>query len=836
VYYLPQTGEQVGLYQLDALLNNQGGMSRVYRAHHIILGSTHALKILLPHLAMEESFRKRFLEEGRIQARYRHRHIAPVTAVINEGGVCGLVIDWMEGETLEQRLAQGPVAMEEALRWTRQILSALSCVHPRDVIHRDLKPDNLFLTDDGIKILDFGIAKVQGAKLTTVHMLLGTPGYMSPEQYTGDVDVRADLFAVGAILYELLTGTCAFGGTREAIDRSVRAGEYRPAQELNPDLPGELVAIIDRALAPDRERRFESAAAFSDALTAATEAMRSRRRSVLRQRMDEAEALGIQTALWAFPEDPEPEWLGAQSARIDAEIAAHVRLEAERAEALAAREQAHAQALDELRQQQEQALQRAEAARKAASRPHWLVSGGVALLCALLGGGAMLGSMEAPAERLSCWLGDAGDCAALGLVLTGEGAIDPLRVGCDGGVPEACAALAETYQRLGAPELALSALQDGCALQDHAACHRAGLAIASADPAAGAGLLGRACRGDQAEACVALAGLYLDGITPDPEIAVRAWQAACDADDLAYRGAACAALGRAYEQGEGVAADPALASVAYERACQAGEGASCLVMAARLDAGTGVEADRGLAAARYAQACEAGTSEACFRGAWRYDSAVGVTEDDARAAALYDIGCQAGDASSCNNLGVLYSSGSGVEEDDSRAVALYEQACEGGNAYACVNLGWFCERGEAGCTARSRAPVLYEKGCTLGNPRGCTDLGALYEVGREVGVDLAKAHALHKKACDADYALGCARQAELTEAGRGVAVDLSAARGLFEKACTLKSGWGCYRVGYLYEVGLGVGYDHSRAHGYYQKACELDYSSGCTARDRVAPR
>jgi eukaryotic-like serine/threonine-protein kinase len=218
-----KAGARVGPYELLAELG-AGGMGEVYRAHDRKLGRDVALKILPTSFAADPERLRRFAREARLLAALNHPNIAAIYGLEESGGVRGLVMELVEGEDLSQRIARGAISIDEALPIAKQIADALEAAHEKGIIHRDLKPANIKVTPDGnVKVLDFGLAKVLGGDgaapdlpdLDRTHegMVLGTAAYMSPEQARGHpVDKRTDVFAFGAILYEMLAGHRAFPG------------------------------------------------------------------------------------------------------------------------------------------------------------------------------------------------------------------------------------------------------------------------------------------------------------------------------------------------------------------------------------------------------------------------------------------------------------------------------------------------------------------------------------------------------------------------------------------------------------------------------------------------
>ncbi len=258
-----------------------GGMAEVYRVRHRVLHSVHALKVLHAERGRSTDIRARFLSEGRVQAQLRHTHIANVTDVVVDEGVAGLVMEFFAGGSLEDRLQArvAPVAPEVAIELMGAVLDALQHAHDRGVIHRDLKPANLMFRSHGLEapiLCDFGIAKLAGdavvgarARPTRTGVVLGTPGYMSPEQVRGESELgpASDLFAAAVILWELLTGTSPFrgGGDFEVMQAIVE--DRRPRLiEIAPGLPPGVAAAVERALRSDASERFATASQFSAAL------------------------------------------------------------------------------------------------------------------------------------------------------------------------------------------------------------------------------------------------------------------------------------------------------------------------------------------------------------------------------------------------------------------------------------------------------------------------------------------------------------------------------------------------------------------------------------------
>jgi eukaryotic-like serine/threonine-protein kinase len=230
-----QAGTRLGPYEVLSLIG-AGGMGEVYRARDAKLHRNIAIKILPERVARDPERIARFAREAQTLAALNHPNIAHIHGVEESGGVRALVMELVEGEDLAQRLTRGPIALDEALPIARQIAEALEAAHEHGIIHRDLKPGNIKIREDGtVKVLDFGLAKAltgdhggqesttealansptltSPAMMTEAGMILGTAGYMAPEQARGQaVDKRTDIWAFGCVVYEMLTGRIAFAG------------------------------------------------------------------------------------------------------------------------------------------------------------------------------------------------------------------------------------------------------------------------------------------------------------------------------------------------------------------------------------------------------------------------------------------------------------------------------------------------------------------------------------------------------------------------------------------------------------------------------------------------
>lgn len=264
-------GVQIGAYVVEERLG-RGGMAEVWRVRHAKLGSAHAIKVLLPEFARSTELRLRFLNEGRIQAQFRHPGIVQVTDLLEEEDIVGLVMDYVPGDSLDVVLRRhkqdaSPVPVSLVREVFLQVLAGLGYVHAQGVVHRDLKPSNIMVdvTDRGVRarVLDFGVAKndaLDQPALTRTGMTLGTLQYMSPEQVRGEaIDPRSDLFSLGVVLYEVLTGRTAFDGQSAwSVQTAIVSGQVVPPQTLRPDLSPSMASLVNRLLEKSPAKRFQT--------------------------------------------------------------------------------------------------------------------------------------------------------------------------------------------------------------------------------------------------------------------------------------------------------------------------------------------------------------------------------------------------------------------------------------------------------------------------------------------------------------------------------------------------------------------------------------------------
>jgi len=270
-----EAGRRLGPYEIEAAIG-AGGMGEVYRARDTRLDRVVAIKVLPAHMAENQALRQRLEREAKAISSLSHPHICPLYDIGHEDGVDYLVMEFIDGETLADRLANGPLSLDDTLKYGIQIADALEKAHRQGIVHRDLKPGNIMLTASGAKLLDFGLAKADSTvggsdedltrtptvsqPLTAAGTVLGTYQYMAPEQLEGkEVDARTDIFSFGAVLYEMATGRRAFAGASQASLIGAIMHEAPPAvSSIQPMTPPAFDRVVQTCLAKDPEERWQT--------------------------------------------------------------------------------------------------------------------------------------------------------------------------------------------------------------------------------------------------------------------------------------------------------------------------------------------------------------------------------------------------------------------------------------------------------------------------------------------------------------------------------------------------------------------------------------------------
>src|SRR5438309_10722936 len=269
-----QVGQRLGPYEILCAIG-AGGMGEVYRARDTRLDRIVAVKVLSDHLAGRAELRERFDREARTVASLNHPHICTLHDIGHQDGADYLVMEYLEGETLAERLKKGPPPLAQVLQYAIEISDALDKAHRKGITHRDLKPGNIMLTKSGTKLLDFGLAKLKASPtasplsqlptandtITAQGTILGTLQYMAPEQIEGgEINARTDIFAFGVVVYEMATGRKAFEGkTSASVMAKILEVDPPPMSSLQPLTPPALDRVVKKCLAKEPERRWQTA-------------------------------------------------------------------------------------------------------------------------------------------------------------------------------------------------------------------------------------------------------------------------------------------------------------------------------------------------------------------------------------------------------------------------------------------------------------------------------------------------------------------------------------------------------------------------------------------------
>jgi serine/threonine protein kinase/TPR repeat protein len=761
-----------GKYRIVRKLG-QGGMGVVYLAEDILLGVSVALKFLAGDLGRDPKFIKRFRIEARTAYQLRHPNIVDVTNLDQaEDGTLFIAMEFVPGPSLRAALEQahGPFNIPRSLAIARDIAAGLTAAHALGTVHRDIKPENVLLGPvtggrERPKILDFGIVAVAESvsRTSLTRGLLLTPNYAAPEQWmempASEMDGRTDLYALGGVLYEMLTGATPFhahnisGWMKQHLQEAPRPPSLVRADVA--DWP-ELDALVLRLLAKDREQRPRDAGELISLL-------------------DAVRGVPVETAT---PEFPPRRWELAETAA-GVNVQPNSAADETQAPPPAISGQIIAPlpplaAISEKGMASTPPAQIPQSKSKSGTLPPWAWAAfAVVALIATLAIWRLIVPHRQPAQEPPT-----------------QPFSQPKQAG--GQELEQASNAIPANQSLEQPGQSKSPQLENPKLS---ASKPAGEEQSKPTPAEKPPAV------PQPDATVQPKPAATGSATPtapQPEVAVQPNPTATSppppaqpATQPPVAGVNIAEVERqaeAFDQQKNYAG----AAPLYDQACAVGNPVACRQLARMYASGQGVAKDESRAVTFYNKACDAGNAEGCMNLGVRYMNGRGVGRDDAQAIALFTKACDAGNADGCTNLGTMNERGAGAAKDDARAVALYTKACDAGSAIGCSNLGKLYVRVHGNAIDTSRALPLISKGCDAGNFDSCNSLGTILENGYYAPKDPARALALFAKACEGGNAPGCANLGNYYRLGPLLHRDLVKAREFLGKACSMGFQQGCF--------------------------------------------
>jgi len=640
-------------------------MGRVYEGVQPQIGARVAIKVLTCETGDGEAV-ARFFDEARAVNRIRHESIVDVLDLgcLTDGRPY-IVMEFLDGSPLSKFIARGPLPLGTAVQLVCEVLDPVGAAHAVSIVHRDLKPDNIFVTAHGrIEVLDFGIAKLGegAATMTRQGSVLGTPAYMAPEQGAGGpIDHRADLYAMGVVLYEAVTGRRPFlsDSLYELLQMHAQKAP-QPPSTLRPGLPPSLEAVILRALAKRPEERFASADEMRNALSSTLEHIRSADewRPLTGRATAAMPAMPVPARTTAAP--PRRRWTAVAAALGTAAIVAGVILVLRASPAPSPAPSPPAPT---------PASPPEEPAPKPGAPPN------------------------APAK--AC--GDAESC----------------RASCEAGDEDGCVGLGKYLARgLGVPKDARRAHElfaKACEKGHPVGCHEAGLDLLDGtgvlkDAIAGAALVTKSCDLRFAVACFVLGTLQQsgEGVPVDAVASAGSHHKGCELGSPA----GCTYEGWAYLKGNGVAKDSVKAASLFQLGCDGKYGEGCMMLGYRYFDGDGAVKDPRRAAQLFQTGCDYAYGRACVALGDAYKAGSGVGVDAAQAKLLYQRACKDGEQLACDRLkppkpasgGLCSGYGSWGMTCGGRCVNTYNSNINcGGCGHECYS-GTSCDRGM--CLAR----------------------------------------------------------------------------------------------------------------------------------------
>jgi serine/threonine protein kinase/TPR repeat protein len=719
----------LGKYEVTRVLG-QGGMGVVLAARHLELDRLVALKFLLPALLDKPEICARFAQEARNSSRIRNEHVAHVYDVGNVDGVPFIVMEHLTGQDLSAVIRErGQLPITECADLLLQACEGVNVAHALGIVHRDLKPSNLFVTTEhdgtaSVKVLDFGISKstaTSDMSMTASTAVVGSPLYMSPEQLMSpkSVDPRSDVWALGVVLYEMLTGTPPFTGNGfPTVSAAILRGTYARPSDLRPDIPPPVEQMLSEALAIDRDTRLSSVEAFAARLAPFGTDIGRDSYNRIRRLAFRTQASSDRPLQPADAKTPPP--FAGEGDRPASGHAGGQPYTPGRGTVTTAESVVNSLATTEPRPRR---------------WPRFAVLGVVAA--------ATASAIAVPRYRQPR-LAPRADSADKASVDPARGNAESVAAACTSGATAECEAACAAH-RPGSCQKLAEALEKGLG--------------APRDIARAATLYQTACDDGSPAACNNLGALYAlgDGVAKDGAKAVALYTRACDLRSAT----SCVNLGAMHFEGNGVPKNESLGARFFLRGCEAGEPMGCFNVSIAYGEGRGVPKDPAQSFAFADRACTMGARAGCARIALAKIAGEGATKDVKAGLAQLDAMCTRHESAGCESLAKLYTSGAGadVPADPLRVREYAKKACDLGSQLYC-GADQLLGKVDSADSTGARANALFQTKCDAGDLVGCGMLGEDLLARTGTSVDRAKGIALLKKACAGGFDRACKKLSE----------------------------------------------------------------------------
>jgi len=738
-------------YRIERVLG-KGGMGTVYLAEHTLMNEPRALKFLSSTLASNPLFVQRFVQEAKAATKLRHINIAQTLELgQSEDGSFYICMEFVDGPSLRALLEQSPGGLppQRAFNIVHGVAEALGAAHAKRMVHRDIKPENILLAwtadTETAKVVDFGIVAMSDSvgRLTQTGRPLLTAEYAAPEQWRGvippsELDGRTDLYALGCMFFEMLTGQLPFHSDSYEgwFEQHVHANPPAPSS-IRPELArfAGLDALVLKLLAKDRDQRPANVDEFlvelDRVISAPAQAPSSftdpskRKQTVLEVPYQS----GPSYSQPAASTDPTRNLSNPQQ-QFNSGPAA-----------IQTPGQIYGQSAGPVMGQV--IAQPGAAAGYVFSNSKRTMLKAMATFVFIMMLVVVVVAIVQSYERTHQV--DTATQSQPETTTQPDSGTTPTVVTPEIPKPQ--------------PQVRIPSSPQPTATDANATAQKA-IALYSAKQYVQARpLFVEACDGGHGDSCDYLGWMYQHsmGVDQDYSRALSLYHKGCGMGSMA----GCSNEGVMYQDHLGVAQDYSRAVGLYTQSCNGNFATGCDNLGYMYQFEEGVAKDYPRAVSLYEKACTGGSMNGCKNLGWMYQYKLGVDQNYSRAANLYDKACDGGNMEGCNNLGYLYQHQQGVPLDYSKSLVLYKKACDGDLASACNNLGVMYEDKQGVAQDYTRAAQLYSKACDGGNANGCSDLGDLYRTGNGVPKDTAKARALLTKGCNMGNKWGCDKLKEM---------------------------------------------------------------------------